>query len=295
MSNTSSKSGLTYALAGFALLSCGDAVIKSMAGAWPGTAVAALRYSLGALGLGVLLWTQEGRAGFVIPKPQMQILRGVSVAVATIAFFMAIFAMPLSEATSIVFISPMLTAILSAVFLGERAGRATWLAAAAAFCGVLIILRPDLLALGPIAILPLISALAMAFLMIGNRSVAGAGSALQMQFLIAVVATPVLLIATFLGHISGDPALVVGMPNISVLARCFIVAISASTAHWLVYTATTRASAATIAPMVYVQLSVALGLGIVFYGEWPDTPALLGAAIIIGAGLYLWNDQRTVR
>jgi drug/metabolite transporter (DMT)-like permease len=181
------KNGLLYALAGFALLSCGDAVIKSMAGEWPGTAVAALRYCLGAIGLGALLWTQEGRAGFIIPKPKMQLLRGVSVAIATIAFFMAIFAMPLSEATSIVFISPMLTAILSAVFLGERAARATWIAAGTAFCGVLIILRPDLMALGPVAILPLIAALAMAFMMIGNRSVAGSGSALQMQFLIAVI------------------------------------------------------------------------------------------------------------
>jgi drug/metabolite transporter (DMT)-like permease len=286
------KNGLLYALAGFALLSCGDAVIKSMAGEWPGTAVAALRYCLGAIGLGALLWTQEGRAGFIIPKPKMQLLRGVSVAIATIAFFMAIFAMPLSEATSIVFISPMLTAILSAVFLGERAARATWIAAGTAFCGVLIILRPDLMALGPVAILPLIAALAMAFMMIGNRSVAGSGSALQMQFLIAVIAVPVLLLATLLGHFSGYAGLAVGYPSWSVVGRCLIVAVSASTAHWLVYMGTTRSSAAAIAPMVYAQLLVALALGIIFYGEWPDATALFGASIIVGAGLYLWYNQR---
>ncbi len=294
MISNPAKNGLLYALAGFALLSCGDGVIKSMAGQWPGTAVAALRYFFGAIGLGVLLWTQKGRAGFNIPKPKMQLLRGVSVAIATITFFMAIFAMPLSEATSIVFISPMLTAILSAIFLKERAGRATWIAAAAAFGGVLIILRPDLMALGPVAILPFIAALAMAFMMIGNRLVAGSGSALQMQFLIAVIAAPVLVITSVLGHLSGNAGLEVGLPSWSVVVRCLIVAVSASTAHWLVYMGTTRSSAAVIAPMVYVQLLVALALGIIFYGEWPDATAVFGAAIIIGAGLYLWNHQRSV-
>jgi drug/metabolite transporter (DMT)-like permease len=286
------RNGLLYALVGFALLSCGDGVIKSMAGQWPGTAIAALRYSIGALGLGALLWVQEGRAGFVIPKPQMQVLRGVSVAVATIAFFMAIFAMPLSEATSIVFISPMLAAILSAVFLGERAGRATWIAVAVAFCGVLIILRPDVMALGPIAILPVIAALAMASMMIGNRAVAGSGSALQMQFLIAIIAVPVLLLATVVGHYSGYETLVVTAPSWTVVARCCVVAISASTAHWLIYMGTTRSSAATVAPMVYVQLIVAMLIGVVFYGDHPDATTFAGVALIIGSGIGLWLAQR---
>jgi hypothetical protein len=61
------KNGFLFALCGFALLSAGDTVIKSMAGEWPGTAVAALRFCFGAVGLGVILWMKEGKAGFKIP------------------------------------------------------------------------------------------------------------------------------------------------------------------------------------------------------------------------------------
>jgi drug/metabolite transporter (DMT)-like permease len=294
MTSHAGKNGLLLALSGFALLSMGDAVIKSIGGIWPGTAIATLRYCLGAIGLGVLLWRTEGRAGFRMPMPKIQLLRGFSVAVATITFFTALFLMPLAEATAIVFVGPMLTAMISAVWLKEPAGRATWLAAIAAFIGVMIIIRPNFALLGPAAFLPLIGALGMAFMMIGNRKVAGIGSPLQMQFLIASIAAPILLVATTIGHFSGVKALSVTVPDWSVLLRCTLVAFTATVSHWLVYLGTTRSSAAQIAPMVYVQLLVAMVLGIFVFGEWPDALSLFGSAIIVGAGLYLWNYQKRV-
>lgn len=295
MSARQSNIGLLMALAGFAALSCGDAVIKSIAGEWPGTAVAALRYSIGAAGLGLLLWIREGRAAFTVPMPKMQILRGVSVAVATLCFFSAIFLMPLAEATAIVFTSPIITAMLSAVLLKERVGKATWIASAIAFVGVLAIMRPNIALLGVAALLPLIAALCMSMMMMANRAVAGAGSPLQMQFLIAVIAAPVLLLAAFAGQMSGVSAFAVAMPDWTIVARCTLVALTATCSHWLVYLATTRASAADIAPMTYVQLPTAMLLGILLFKDWPDALALVGFAVIIAAGLYLWHSGRPVR
>ncbi len=295
MSARQSNIGLLMALAGFAALSCGDAVIKSIAGEWPGTAVATLRYSIGAAGLGLLLWIREGRAAFTVPMPKMQILRGVSVAVATLCFFSAIFLMPLAEATAIVFTSPIITAMLSAVLLKERVGKATWIASAIAFVGVLAIMRPNIALLGVAALLPLIAALCMSMMMMANRAVAGAGSPLQMQFLIAVIAAPVLLLAAFAGQMSGVSAFAVAMPDWTIVARCTLVALTATCSHWLVYLATTRASAADIAPMTYVQLPTAMLLGILLFKDWPDALALVGFAVIIAAGLYLWHSGRPVR
>ena len=292
MSSRERNTGLLMALAGFAALSGGDAVIKSIAGEWPGTAVAALRYSIGALGLGVLLWVREGRAAFNMPMPKMQLIRGVSVAVATMCFFSAIFLMPLAEATAIVFTSPIITAILSAVILKERVGKATWIACAVAFVGVLVIMRPNIALLGTAALLPLIAATCMSFLMMANRAVAGGGSPLQMQFLIAVIAAPVLLISAFAGQMSGIPALAVPMPDWTVVIRCMLVAVTATCSHWLVYLATTKATAADIAPMTYVQLPTAMLLGILLFQDWPDALALVGFAVIIAAGLYLWHAGR---
>lgn len=292
MTSSSARSGLLYALCGFALLAMGDAVIKSIAGAWPGTAVAALRYAIGAIGLGTLLFLKEGRKGFALPMPKVQLLRGFSVALATICFFSAIFLMPLADATAIGFTSPMITVIFSAIFLNERTRATKWLAIVIAFGGVLLIMRPNVAELGWVALLPLVAAMSMALVMMGNRVVAGAGSPLLMQFLVASVAMPFILSAAFIGHFSGVPALHIGVPDWTIIARCMLVAVTASCAHWLIFMATTRASAAEIAPMTYVQLLIAIGLGIILFGDWPDLTSLAGAVIIIASGLILWSGSR---
>ncbi|WP_245964363.1 DMT family transporter [Sphingorhabdus wooponensis] len=292
MTSSSARSGLLYALCGFALLAMGDAVIKSIAGAWPGTAVAALRYAIGAIGLGTLLFLKEGRKGFALPMPKVQLLRGFSVALATICFFSAIFLMPLADATAIGFTSPMITVIFSAIFLNERTRATKWLAIVIAFGGVLLIMRPNVAELGWVALLPLVAAMCMALVMMGNRVVAGAGSPLLMQFLVASVAMPFILSAAFIGHFSGVPALHIGVPDWTIIARCMLVAVTASCAHWLIFMATTRASAAEIAPMTYVQLLIAIGLGIILFGDWPDLTSLAGAGIIIASGLILWRGSR---
>ena len=284
--------GLLYALGGFSLLSVGDAAIKTIAGAWPGTAVALTRYAIGAAMLGILLWRREGRAGFRFTRIRWHLLRGFGVAMATVAFFSALFVMPLAEATSITFTSPILTALLAAAFLGERLRPVGIVAMLLAFAGVTIVLRPSFAALGPAALLPLLSALGMSLLMLGNRAVAGSGSALAMQFAVAALALPVIAAATLAGHLSGLTQFRVGTPDWSILARCAIAACTASTAHWLIFRATERTGAARVAPMSYVQMLMALALGVALFGDRPDGVALVGAAVIIAAGLLLWWTGR---
>jgi drug/metabolite transporter (DMT)-like permease len=204
--------GLLYGLAGFAMLSVGDAVVKSMAGQWPAPAIAALRYTLGVSGLGVALALAEGRAGFAFPQARFQVLSGTAVAMATVAFFSALALMPLATATAILFTAPMLTALLAALLLGEPLRRETWIASIVAFAGVFI-------------------------------------------------------------------------------------ACSATTAHTLIYLATTRAGAAMVAPMTYVQLLVATAIGWGVFREPPDALTLAGAAVIVGSGIYFWRSSlsRTAR
>lgn len=287
----SERSGIQLALGGFAVLAFGDAVIKSMAGMWSPVAVAALRFTLGAFGLSILLALREGRAGFRPRNPWLQLGRGLCLSGATLCFFSAIFVMPLAEATSLVFLAPILTALMSGPVLGEKVRPATFVASAIAFVGVIIVLRPNLAEVGPTALLPLCAACFMALLMLANRASAGQGSPLSMQVYMAVVAAPILTVAAWLGNWSGSPMFAVGWPPVDVLWRCAVVAVTASTAHWLVFHGTTRAGAATVAPMTYVQLIVAVALGWWWFGDRPDGVSLLGAAVIIGAGLCLWHDN----
>jgi drug/metabolite transporter (DMT)-like permease len=248
-----------------------------------------LRFSIGAMGLAFLLFIKEGRSGFRPSNPWLQVGRGACLAGATLCFFSAIFAMPLATAMALAFVSPVFVAILSGPLLGEKVRPLVWVVSAIALCGVALILRPNLAALGMVALLPLASAAFFALMVIMNRASAGQGSSLSMQAFIALWATPFLIAAAAIGHASGLPSLAVGVPDWSVVARCALVALTASSAHWLAYLGTMRAGAATIAPVTYVQMLVATTLGYVMFGDVPDLATFAGAGIIIGAGLLLWS------
>ena len=281
---------MLLALTGFSVLSVGDALVKSIAGEWPAPAVAALRYSLGALGLGMAVAMVYGRRGFVLPRPWLQFGRGAAVGLATICFFLGAMAMPLADATAIQFTSPMMTSVLSWAVLRERPPSATWVAIALAFAGVLLVLRPNVVELGTAALFPVGAAFGMAWLMIFNRKAAGDAPILVMQFLVAVMAAPLLLMAA--AALSFMPAFAVPWPSLEVVLKCAGVAVTGSVGHLLIYSATLRASAAVVSPMTYVQLVVASGIGWAWFGDAPDAATLGGAALIIGGGLWLWRSQK---
>ncbi|MGQ7828614.1 DMT family transporter [Altererythrobacter sp. Z27] len=281
--------GLLFAIAGFATLSVGDAVIKSMAGAWPVVAVAALRFSIGAAGLSAILVVKEGGAGFRPSNPWLQLARGTCLALSTLAFFSAIYVMPLAETMAITFLSPVLTAILSGPLLGERVRPAVWVASLFALVGVALILRPNLAELGWPALLPLVAAVFFSLMMIAHRASAGQGSALAMQAYMAIVAAPLLVVAALGAKVTGIGGLDFGWPDWDVVLRCAFVAFTATCAHWMVFLGTSRAGASQVAPASYVQMLVATVLGWWWFGDAPDFLTLAGASVIIGAGLFLWR------
>lgn len=288
----SARRGLAIALLGFFLLACGDIVVKSIAASWPGSAIAALRYTAGALGLALLVAIRCGRAGFAIPKPWLQLGRGVAVGVATATFFLSLRFMPLADATAIFFTAPIWTVILSFLLLREPPAPAVSASIALASVGVILVLRPNVLAFGAEALLPLTAALAMACLFLLNRRAAGLAPIIVLQFLAAAMALPILYCMALAGHLVGDPAMTVSWPSSNVLLGSLVVAISATCGHLCIFRATELASAATIAPMTYIQLLVALGADMFVFGDFPAWATLIGAGLIISGGLIVWHGQR---
>lgn len=287
------RKGQLIALAGFASLSCGDAVVKTMAGQFSPVAVGAVRFALGALILSGLLAWREGLGAFRPSHPWLQLARGLCLSFASVLFFWAIFEMPLADAMALSFVAPVFTALLSGPFLKEKVHRSVFVACAVALTGVIIVLRPNLAELGWVALLPLGSALFFSCIVMLNRATAGQGSALSMQVYMAIVATPILTVAAFIGDASGNPALALdGLPDWTIIARCGVVAISASTAHFLIYLGTQRAGASAVAPMSYIQMVVATLLGWIVFADFPDLVTWAGVTVIIAAGLYLWHSGR---
>jgi drug/metabolite transporter (DMT)-like permease len=284
--------GMVAALIGFSALPVGDALVKSMTGDWPGTAIATLRYIYGAAFLGSIILLHSGPQGFAVRRFDLQLGRGAAIAVSAISFFFAVQLMPLAEATSIQFTNPIMVALLSPWMLGEKASRRAWLCTLMALAGVIIILRPNLLELGPAALLPVLAALGMALLVIFNRKALHSGSVLALQFWVAALAVPVSGAVALVGHFSGVPELRVETPDPLILLKCLGVAGTGTLAHWLIYIGTQRASAPLIAPMVYVQLIVAGTLGWFLFGNGIDLVSAVGMAVIVLAGLLLLRSQR---
>jgi|TARA_R100001244_G_scaffold39766_3_gene35772 drug/metabolite transporter (DMT)-like permease len=286
--------GITLALVAFAGFPLGDAVIKSMAGDWPAPAVAALRFSIGALALAAILFIREGRRGFQVNRPWLHMARGFALFVGTISFFSAIYVMPLADAVAISFVNPILTALFSGWFLKENMPPRTWVATIIAFGGVLIMLRPNVSAFGWVAILPLISAFAMSAMLILNRMVSTQRSIFAAQFYIAFWAAAFLILAALFGNWLVPAMAIPGAPDWDVILRCLLVALTATGCHFLLFMATMRTTAAAIAPIVYIQLLIATAISVFAFGDPIDGTAMLGGLLIIFSGLLLWRSARRV-
>lgn len=284
----SDRAGLLYALAGFCTLSIGDAIVKGMAGEWPAPAMAAMRYVTGTALLVLLIARHEGVAALRLPRDPLQWVRGVAISLSAMGMFLAVWLMPLAEATTIAFTQPMITAVLAVVLLGERARLSTWIATLLAFAGVFLILRPNFSTAGWGVLFPLVGAAGMAVTIIANRKVTGRASVLALQYYMSVTAMLFLIAATLAAHFSGIETFRMHWPDWSVAARCVLIGFTATLAQWLIFMGTVKAGAGTVAPMTYGQLLMAGALGAAFFGDWPDVTGLLGAVVIIGAGLFLW-------
>ena len=283
------RGGLLLALAGFGLLPVADTITKSMSGDWSPLNVAALRFGIGAVVLGLVLFGKEGAPALRPRQPWLQLGRGMCLASASLLFFSAIFVMPLADAISLAFVSPIFTALLAGFILGEKVRRSIWIASVIALVGVGIVLQPNVLALGWVAVLPLGSAFFFALMTVLNRASVGGGSALAMQAYIAACAMPFLLAAIVAGSAFDLPGHALTMPDWTVVLRCAAVALIASSAHWLSYLGTMRAGASTVGPVVYVQVIVAGISGWLVFGDVPTLATLCGTLIIVIAGFVLWH------
>ncbi|CAN0538395.1 unnamed protein product [Ectocarpus sp. 8 AP-2014] len=154
-------------------------------------------------------------------------------------------------------------------------------------------LRPNVAAFGWVAVLPLISAFAMAAMLILNRTVSSERSIFAAQFYIAFWAAIFLIMATVIGHWTVPVMAVPGTPDWDVVLRSMLVAITATGCHFLLYMATMRTTAAAIAPIVYIQLLVATAISVFVFGDPIDRIAMIGGSLIVFGGLLLWRNERS--
>lgn len=270
--------GIAAAVATFGCFASADATIK-----WLSDEFAALHsLFIGTLfafvPVCIFLKLSEGRI-LVRPRlPVLTTLRALTITTSAACIVTAVTLMPLAEAYSLSFTGPLIVTALAAPVLGERIGWHRWTAVLIGFAGVLIVLRPGFTEIG-----------AGHFLALG-AAFTFAASSLILRHIGNVESTPALLITLLvITELLTLPFALFDWQPLH-LRAIVLMAVSgtlAGCANIFMVLAFRLAPAGVVAPFMYSQMIWGLLFGLILFGDWPDPLMLLGAAIVIGSGLFL--------
>lgn len=222
----------------------------------------------------------------------LHLVRSLVLLLATGFFFTALRFMPIASALAIFFVEPFILTLLGWLVLREEVGPRRVAACAVGFGGALLVIQPSFLVLGPVAFLPLGTALCFAIYLVLTRQLSRSGHPMTQQAYTAAVATALVLPALWLFDGSGIAALDPVWPQGLAVVTLLGVGLTATVSHLFVSFALKFAPAAAIAPLQYLEIVVATVLGYAVFGDFPDALTWAGIAIIVGAGLYVFARER---
>jgi drug/metabolite transporter (DMT)-like permease len=281
---------IACAVAGAALLTGMDAVIKGLAARYPTVDLILARYIAGFLFMVPVVLVVRP------PLPDRAMLRAHALRTLVMLctaflFFSALRLLPLIEAVVFSYLAPVFMALLARVLLGEKAGASTLAAIGVCFAGVVVIawgkgvgrdmVGRDLLGVGLALAAAVTYALAMVLLRArsGSDTIVGIVS-LQNVFAVACMAPAAAVL--------GTPSALLGPDWAAFLA----VGLLGTLGHLAYAYAFTRAPAAQVGTVEYTSFLWAAALGYLLFGEVPTLSALAGGGLIVTGSLLLLTGRR---
>lgn len=218
-------------------------------------------------------------------RPMIQLARAALLVASTFLNFLGLQTLQLADAVSIGFSLPLIVALMAGPFLGEWIGPRRLIAIAVGFMGVLVVTRPG--ANFQAAMLYNFGAtLCYATYAILTRMIAAQDSwrtTTLYSAMSGLLLTPLL------------PGAWVWPEHGLIWALLCLTGVFGGIGHWLMILAHQRAPAAILAPFVYTQIIWMTALGFLIFGDIPGPWTLVGGAIVIASGLYLWARERAIR
>jgi drug/metabolite transporter (DMT)-like permease len=274
--------GVLLTMAAVLVFACMDTATKFLAAHYNVPLIIAMRYLTN---LGLLTLIQAPRHGWSLVSANRRglvLLRSASLAICSLCAGLALQRMPVAETVSIIYLAPFGVLLLSKPVLGEEVSWLGWLAAVAGFAGILLIGRPGG-GLDPWGLtFALITATLTVVYVLLSRVLAKSESTMALLFYSAVVggvAFGVMLPWTFTGPTPGitDIVLFASIGALSLLG------------HTLFTSAYRQAPASLLAPVNYMHIAWAGGLGWLIFNHIPDAWSLAGMAIVAlsGSGIAL--------
>ena len=261
-----------------------DGSAKWLVASVPVVVVVWLRFLIHVIFASVLLLPWRGKALVRTRHWRWHAARAVMFVVMTGLNFFALQYLQLTVTSSIFFLVPIVTALIAAPMLGERIDAARWAAILAGFAGVLVIVRPWSADFHPAMLLAVMNAVLYAIFNLMTRRLAAYDSPETIQYLPAVGAT--LLLTPFALAAWQSPE-----GWLEWFVACLTGALGGF-GHYLLATAHRYAPATVLAPFLYQQVIYMAIFGYLVFGDVPAPAVWIGAAIVIGSGLYMFNRER---
>ena len=217
-------------------------------------------------------------------RPWLQLLRAMMLPCMTAMNFWALQYLQLAETGSIMFLAPVVVAVLGVRLLGERLDRGRWIAIVVGFIGVVIILQPGSRGFHPAMLVSVLQTLMYACFILLTRRLASIDRPESTNFLSALGST--IVIAPF-GLLAWQ------MPASGL--EWFVVAltgVAGGLGHYLLALAHRFAPASTLSPFIYQQILYMSLLGYLVFGDVPRSAVVLGAIVVVASGLYLLLRER---
>lgn len=269
-------------IGGGLLLTMNDGVVKWLSGDYQVGQILTFRGAAAVILItGVLLWRREFNI-FEVRYPKVQLLRAVLMIASTFLFVNGLRLMPLADTLAIAFVGPIFVTSLAPILLSERVRWRRWSAVLVGFAGVLIILRPSGDGLHWAALLPAGAALCGACRDLLTRGIShGEASGTTLFYSTLGVALAGAVTAPFGWQ----------TPALADLGLFVVAGMLLSIAHFLHIETFRFAEAAVVTPFKYSALLWAMAIGFLVWGDIPDNRTLLGAALLIGSGLYIFHRE----
>ena len=276
--------GIVLMLTGDFLFALNDAMGKWLVASFSVGQVVLIR-SVGAfIVLGPMIANQGAAKLFRLERPILQLLRVVATTADTGLFYAAVVYLPLADVMSFYMAGPIYVAALSHFLLGEKVGWRRWAAILVGFCGVLIILKPSSAAFSQSSLFALVGSIAFAFAIILSRRLRGTSDTTLVTW--QTIGTLLVGAVMTIGAWKTPSALDFGAMLLLGIVSC--------SAHLMITRALKLAPASTLAPLHYSLLLWAVIFGLAFFGDVPGPRILIGSAIVVLAGLFIFHRQKVV-
>ena len=224
------------------------------------------------------------RAAAATKQPILQITRGTLLALEICVMVSAFVLLGLVESHAIFACYPLLIAALSGPVLGEQVGWRRWAAIGIGFVGVLVILQPGYTVFAPAAAIPLAAAFMFALYGLLTRYAARKDSTATSFFWTGTSGAVVMTVA---GVWFWEPMTSADWQWMAALC------VTGAGGHWLLIKTYEVAEASAVQPFAYLQLVFASAIGLFLLGETLRPNVALGAAVVVGAGLFtLWRSKQ---